>query len=313
MHVAVHGNHMANDVTLQSMLEEKWRQYLREHLPIPGGLKNVGRYWNFEKTPSSILSPQVANWVHAVTPSARLVVMVRNPTARALSAFTMYTRHINNFNEFSTEWNMKKIMYSSLVIRDEITGRVKFARRGGVGGELATPLQLKTTDRGTGRWRYISYPPSPRDFHDFLLTDQNTSREHGRFHFASRESRVVQGGFYSKYIHEWLQIFPPQRLLLMSMERLWNNETFRNLEVLQEKLGIPSFDFRRVTFFNEASGRHELRSASTVFVGSLFNSGTSSRGMLSESRQMLDDLYCQSNQDLSTLMPSSELRRYSCV
>ena len=104
---------------------------MKEQLPIPGGLKGVGKYWNYEKTPSSILRRDVANWVNIVTPKIRLIIMIRNPTYRALSAFMMYTRHVNNYNEFSATWNIDNVMFSSYVIRNLNTGQVKFAKKGG--------------------------------------------------------------------------------------------------------------------------------------------------------------------------------------
>lgn len=295
------------------MLEQKWRTYLKEQVTIPGGIKNIGNYWNFEKTPSSILSRQVADWVHAVTPSIRLLVMVRNPTARALSAFVMYTRHINNFNDFAATWNVKKIMYSSFVIRHLRTGQVKFAKRGGVGGEAVTEAQLKTTDKGTGPWQYISYPPTAQDFHDFLLTNQNITKKYGHFHFDSRESRVVQEGYYARFITQWLKVFPSQQFLLIPMERLWNNRTLANLNILQQMLRIPIFDYRKVTYLDKTTGRHELQSASTYFLWTLFNTGNDVITMLPESKKLLDDLYCDSNRLLQRMVSGSELKGYSCT
>ena len=295
------------------MLEQKWRNYLKEQVPIPGGLENVGKYWNLEKTPSSILSRQVANWVHAVTPSIRLMVMIRNPTARALSAFVMYTRHINNYNEFAATWNVKKIMYSTFVMRHLTTGQVKFAKKGGTGGELVRESHLKTTDKGTGPWKYIGFPPSPQDFHDFLLTNQNITKKYGPFHFDSRESRVVQEGYYSRFVHQWLEVFPRDQFLLIPMESLWNNRTIENLNVLQQKLGIPLFDYKKVTYFDKATRRYELQSASTQLLWAVFNTGNRVVTMLPESKLLLDDLYCKSNQQLKRMMPASELRGYSCT
>jgi hypothetical protein len=298
---------------MKDMLEKKWRDYLKEQADIPGGSSNVGKYWNFEKTPSSILSKQVADWVRAITPSIRLLVMIRNPTARALSAFVMYTRHINNFNEFSSTWNVKKAMYSSFVIRNIKTGEVKFAKRGGVRGDVVTEAQLKTLDRGTGPWRYIGFPPSPQDFHDFLLTNRNISQKYGEWKFDSRESRVVQEGFYAKFINNWKEVFPSKQFLLIPMESFWNNRTIENLNILQKKLGIPNFDYRKVTYFDRTTNRYELQSASTFVLWSMFNTGNNVITMLPESKKLLDDLYCKSNQQLKQMMPDSRLKGYSCT
>lgn len=298
---------------MQESLRDRWRAYLREQLPTPGGLGGVGKYWVYEKTPSSILSRDVASYVNTLTPSIRLIVMIRDPAARALSAFVMYTRHINDFNEFSATWNVDKVMYRSLVIKNVITGEVKFARKGGNGGELAGEDQLKKSDRTAGPWRYISFPPSAQDFHDFLLTNRNISEKHGQFHFSSRESRVVQEGFYAKYLTAWAEVFPPHQLLVVPMEALWNRNTIDSMNALQMKLGIPLFDYRKVTYVDPATNRFELKSVSTYFLWKMFNTGSSVVRMLPESREYLDALYCESNRHLKRMLPGASLKGYSCT
>jgi hypothetical protein len=290
-----------------------WKKYLQEQLPVPGGINNVGKYWNYEKTPSSILSTEVPNLVNIITPMMKLIVMVRNPTLRALSAFVMYTRHVNNYNEFSATWDIDKIMYSSYVIRNINTGQVKFAKKGGNGGDIATQEQLKRYDRGVGPWRYISYPPSPQDFHDFIMTNRNMSERYGQFHFNCRESRVIQEGFYAKFMNNWLDVFPRHQFLVIPMESLWNKNTIANLNALQRKLGIPVFDYSKVTYVDKKTNRHELKSASTYFLWQMFNTGNDVIKMLPESKQYLDDMYCESNRHLKRMLPSSSLKGYSCT
>jgi hypothetical protein len=298
---------------LQENLALKWREYLQEQLPIPGGTRNVGKYWNYEKTPSSILRREVASWVNIVTPSVKLVVMIRNPAPRALSAFVMYTRHVNDYNEFSATWDLDKVMYSSLVVRHVVTGQVRFAKSGGQGGEVATAAQMKHSEKDPGPWRYVAFPPSAQDFHAFLMTSKNISDRHGQFHYSSRESRVVQEGFYARYLQAWLEVFPAQQLLVVPMEDLWNARTIENLNTLQRRLRVPVFDYRKVTYVDKDTKRYELKSASTYFLWKMFNTGDSAVKMLPESRQYLDDLYCQSNRDLARMLPGTDLKGYACV
>ena len=299
---------------VQDMLERKWRSYLKEQVSLTAGMHDVGSYWNVEKTPSSVLSRKVADLVNMLTPSIRLILMIRNPTVRALSAFVMYTRHINNFNAFKTTWDVNDAMYSSYVIRNLNTGEVKFAKFGGVGGTIAKRSQLKFIDRNsTDRWRFISFPPSPQDFHDFLLTNRNITDKYGPFHFDSRQSRVVQEGYYVRYIRKWLEVFPSRQFLVIPMESLWNNETIENMNFLQRKLGIPLFDYKKVTYFDKETKRYELQSASTHLLWSIFNVGSDAVSMLPQSRKLLDDLYCKSNQQLKRMIPELNLKGYSCI
>ena len=78
-------------------------------------------------------------------------------------------------------------------------------------------------------------------------------------------------------------------------------------------MGIPVFDYKRVTTYDADSKRYELNSASTYFLDKLFNTGDKVLPMLPESKQLLDELYCESNRELKTMVGGSLLKGYSCT
>ena len=283
--------------------------------PIPDGKKGIGKYWSYEKTPSYILNLNVAKNLRSVMPDIRLIIMVRNPVKRAYSAFAMYTQMVDYYSMKST-WNLAHLKYNSLVMRNMATGVVKFAIHGGPGGSKVPRDHLPHQDQylsNNEEWKYVSFPPDPQDFHDFLLHDRNFSYVEGGPQFNYRQRRIILEGYYARFIKEWQTQFPTEHILIIPMERLWNKNTMENLNTLQRKMGIPVFDYRKVTTFDEEMKRYELFSASTYFIDKLFNTGDKIKPMLPESKQLLDDLYCESNKDLKVMVGGSDLRGYSCT
>ena len=78
-------------------------------------------------------------------------------------------------------------------------------------------------------------------------------------------------------------------------------------------MGIPVFDYRKVTTFDEDTKRYELSSASTFFLDKLFNTGDKVLPMLPESKKLLDNIYCESNRELKQMVGGSYLKGYSCT
>ena len=298
-------------------MENRWRGYMSNIPPLPDGKKSIGKYWSYEKTPSYILNLNVAKNLRSIMPNIRLIVMVRNPAKRAYSAFAMYTQMVDYYSMKNT-WNLAHLKYNSLVMRNLLTGVVKFAITGGVGGSMVPQDHLPLGDQtGTAveHWKYVSFPPNPQDFHDFLLHDRNFTYAEGPSgtQFNYRQRRIILEGFYAKFIQEWQTQFPTQHFLIIPMERLWNKHTMENLNTLQQKMGIPVFDYRKVTTFDNEMKRYELSSASTYFLDMLFNTGDKILPMLPESKTLLDDLYCESNRALKAMVGGSLLKGYSCT
>jgi hypothetical protein len=71
-------------------LSNSWRDYVRQFPSFP--VADVGQLYTFEKTPALAQSEKAARLLHELMPSAKLVVMVRNPTSRAYSHFQMYCK-----------------------------------------------------------------------------------------------------------------------------------------------------------------------------------------------------------------------------
>lgn len=204
-------------------------------------------------------------------------------------------------------------------MRNLKTGVVKFAITGGEGGSMVPRSHLPHGDQASDQlahidqWKYVSFPPNPQDFHDFLLHDRNFSYAEGGPQFNYRQRRILLEGHYAKFIKAWQTQFPSQHFLVIPMERLWNKNTMGNLNTLQRKMGIPVFDYKKVTTFDSEMKRFELKSASTFFLDKLFNTGDKILPMLPESKKLLDTEYCASNRELKKLVGGSYLKGYSCT
>ena len=59
-----------------------WRPYLKLLPSVPGGIKGVGKYYTVDKSPGYVTSVEIAKKSSQIIPSALLIAMIRNPTAR---------------------------------------------------------------------------------------------------------------------------------------------------------------------------------------------------------------------------------------
>lgn len=321
-----------------------WRDYLHLLPTMPRGLKGVGKYYTLDKSPGYVDSRTIAQFSSRIVPSASIVVMIRNPTSRAYSSFAMYTRMTCTVEQIlkfkSTEF--------SLIVKNEKTNDVRFEVKGGRAGTCMPvealseqpftdtcntpntsnafkPDTQHTKSGCPSGWRYLTFPPSPDDFHHFVeWTLSPAARPCNRWdaRYADwnepigfpRNQKIIWSGMYSMLLKRWFQYFSSDRFMIIPEESFWSGDVVESFTRLQSMLGLPYYNYKKATTYRKDTKRYRLRSISTDILDYTFNSGASMKPMRGDTRRMLDDLYCESNKELMSLMKHGHtLHGYSCI
>jgi hypothetical protein len=284
-------------------LEEQWRPYLQSLPAIPGGESGgLGNFWTFEKSPSYAVSFKAPRIASALVPNTRLLAVTRNPTRRAYSMFLMFTNHYKGIS------NAIRNQPVSFFVKNVVTGDVRCVTEPGLGGDLVPEGLAATTDE----WRFLSYPPDPKDF-DVWVRHATEELKLPKPYDTSRSHRIIFGGFYSHYLKNWLKYFPQENFVVIPSEQFFTEDVSGSLERLQTVLGLPVFDYSTITTKNQHSGRIEIDSPA-FSLNSFVNNYQHVPPMLDSTRQLLDDFYCKSNEELSRMLGGNEaLPGYSCA
>eukprot|EP00536_Pseudo-nitzschia_multiseries_P012375 jgi/Psemu1/326787/estExt_fgenesh1_pg.C_4690003 len=166
--------------TLQN-IDSIWHDYLRTLPSIP--FEQIGRTWTMEKSPAYAHNPYAPLALSALVPSAKLLLVTRNPTQRAYSMFQMYTKHYPD--AASAILGRPK----SYFVKNVVTGDVRYIGdnfrdlhpsgkktnrlppgRGGslVPSSIAPPSSSTESNVKTQEWYYVDYPPNPIDFDRYI-------------------------------------------------------------------------------------------------------------------------------------------------
>jgi hypothetical protein len=154
---------------------------------------------------------------------------------------------------------------------------------------------------------------------------------------SDRGARILTGGLYGLYIEQWLQHFPPTSLIVIPSEDFFaSNEVVRSMKQLQQVLGLPIIDYQTLLKKDPHSNRYEMPSSIGTILNRQFNSNnvkgtagatrssssfdklsSSSSNMLPQTQHLLDDFYCEPNQQLKRLTNKNrysltKLGDYSC-
>ena len=286
-----------NSIESESELESKWHDYLKKLPKIPGGNNGLGTYWTFEKSPSYVTHPTAAQYASTLLPSARILVVTRNPTPRAYSLFLMFT----NLRLVS---RVHKICFFA---KNMATGDVEFINGGGVPGKKVPTEKLPTKDE----WRFLSFPPDPKDFDTWIR--KKTSDKSLTPLNNHRETRVLGGGLYSEHLKKWARNFPPEQIVVIPRELFFTDNIYESMNDLQRLLGLPVFDYSKITKKNEKSGQYEIQSLHEYF-NRVFNTFSArSSPMLDSTKKILDEYYCEYNMELSRMLGGRALPGYSCA
>lgn len=299
-------------------LEEKWYdQYLMKTLPRIPSRSGMGQYWTFEKSPAYASSPRAPEMMSNLLPAARLLFMTRNPTRRAYSMFLMYTSHypgiVNALRGRPLSFFVKNINTGNVRYVGDRT--INFDIGPGVGGERVPTDRLPNGHDVDEEWRFLSFPPDPKDFHTWVVYALERAKEQPP-NFTdndnSRPHRLLFGGFYASHIRRWLQFYPPESFVLLPSELLYTDKVLASLTKLQETLGLPLYDYHNIGMLGADSGRFEVSSPAASLNG-VVNSYQRAKPMLEDTRLLLDGFYCEENRDLSLILGGRALPGYACA
>ena len=215
----------------ESELESKWGDYLKKLPKIPGGDNGLGIYWTFDKSPEYVTHPNAAQYASALVPSARILVVTRNPTSRAYSLFLMYTN-----------LTLGPLHKTCFFAKNIATGDIEFITGGGIPGKMVPSNKSPTNGNGNDNdeWRFLTFPPDPKDF-DTWIRKKTQQKPHPLLD-NHRETRVVGGGLYSEYLKRWARHFLPEQIIVTSREHFFTDHIFEYMNDLQKLLGLPVFD-----------------------------------------------------------------------
>jgi len=299
-------------------LEEMWYdQYLMKTLPRIPSRSGMGEYWTFEKSPAYASSPRAPEIMSNLLPTARLLFMTRNPTRRAYSMFLMYTSHypgiVNAVRGRPLSFFVKNVNNGNVRYVGDRT--VNFDIGPGVGGERVPADRLPNGHGVDEEWRFLSFPPDPKDFHTWIVHALERAKEQPP-NFAdndnSRPHRLLFGGFYASHIRRWLKFYPPESFVLLPSEILYTDKVLASLTQLQETLGLPLYEYHNIGMVGADSGRFEVSSPAARLNG-IVNSYQRAKPMLEDTRLLLDGFYCKENRDLSLFLGGRALPGYACA
>jgi len=299
--------------------EIAWRSYLKS-LPTPSSSWWTSAFlssqrkerrqqkWIMEKSPAYATNPYAPQLLQVWNPNAQVVMMVRNPTDRAYSMFCMYLHHYPDV--MSVVWTGAQ----SYFVKHQKSGVVRMVTDGfekypvippGRGGAVYSIKGSKDGSTSSEEWEYISYPPSPQDFHAFVQHAIRHENRQKHLFVSARDRRLLYGGLYSTYIQHWVQFVPPENLLVIFYEEFFGNKNNNRTAIdsmnhLQDWWELPyKFDYTRIA--TESNGRYDIPDSLATRVNNAF-SHLHSPPMLPETRQLLNDYYCRTNRELSQML-----------
>lgn len=285
-------------------VETEWRQYLRSLPRIPGGKGSVSKYWTFDKSPGYATNIQAAQAAARLIPNARLLFLTRNPTQRAYSFFLMLTNHYVRG---------QKVSYFA---KSDVTGGVVYVRPPGKGGALVPDGVIGSKSKSNNnktdiKWRYLSYPPDPSDFHNWVEHAIAKAKTNLRLDHQGRPNRILQGGIYAEYLKKWLTYFPMEQFIIVPTES-FHKDTLNSMNQLQAMMRLPTFDYSSIAKKDEKSGRVDIPASLGTTLNSFINSYKPQKPMLDTTRYLLNEFYCESNRKLTQMLGGRALPGYSC-
>jgi hypothetical protein len=216
--------------------------------------------------------------------------------------FAMFTHHYPSVS------NTLRGQPVSYFIKNTMKGKVEYTSTPGVGGSVA-PKGISRTD---DVWEYLAYPPEPEDFDSWARVAIKKFKKNPNMEHPGRPNRILMGGLYSSHLKKWLQYFPQEHFVILPSELFHSASSVDSMKSLQQLLGLPVFDYSKIAKPDGVTGRTDIPSIGTFF-NKYVNSYHETKPMLEETKKLLDDFYCQSNLELSTMIGGRSLPSYSCA
>ncbi|EGD74392.1 hypothetical protein PTSG_06403 [Salpingoeca rosetta] len=242
--------HYFDKVDSDANLQATWlSNYLRRGLAL-NATESPAITYTFEKTPSYVFMREEAiARVRRVLPSAKLILLLRSPAARAYSHFqhNCFKRRV---------W---KVSNASAHLPAHIRGRVismpstlrgkNKRRRESVVRFVNKAFQAHAE---VGDVQLLHHPCSARDFDVFVRMQANGAvDESAAITMTPTNSMVLRRGLYAAAIRRWLQHFDRSQLLILLTEAMQADMLATIDTILCDFLGIPRADYATHARTNE--------------------------------------------------------------
>ena len=193
-------------------LATEWPRYIiHPHFK----LRQHGVRYTFEKTPGYFHKKNqgipVPDMVHQLMPSGKFIVMLRNPTERAWSAYRMY------------ENNQKQPLYGCTLRDSQLR---KLAKR------VAQPLEKEATPN-------LSFLDLIENLMAIAKKDRSTNVD-------PRIENVLLVGHYAEHLQTWFNRFSRSQILVIFLED-FKKEPFLTMDKIFSFLDITPIDYRLLT------------------------------------------------------------------
>lgn len=205
----------------------------------------------YDATPHSLVMPYAAARLHAWAPHAKIIAIVRNPTDRAFSQFQMYSRFRDHFGPLFTE----------------SMGRGEWTFEAMVDASLAPEAV-----RGFARLEAVG-PDDPLPADNFELLHPRS---------------LIRRGMYAKNIQRYLDLFGPERVLVLRMEDLDGEALAQTMGRVYGFLGIQPIPVAT------GAGYSRFKPES--------NRGLYKAAVDQNTRRRLDDIFHEPNAALDALL-----------
>lgn len=143
----------------------------------------------------------------------------------------------------------------------------------------------------------LRYPCDALDFDNMIRHDvlQPSSPCDWSYNDGRGDAGILPRGFYACQLERWLSLFPKRQLLVLIFERFVASRqaTLRAVAQIESYLGLDSFDYEtsfKVALVEKLYAAMPSRQAAY-------------QPMLPETKQILDDVYCEPNRNLLRLFP----------
>jgi len=230
----------------------KWLSYL-QYFPnfgvgetLESSIKEI---YTFEKSPDYMRSEEKIKQMKNLLPNLRLLIILRNPVTRAISAFDHNCRHnryvrlmiditYDHFDEKKSE-NKEIILKRNTIINTDL---------------LPFSLDEKF---GSAVYETIKYPCDAVSLHEYyfgeriesgISNDTNSIKNN----VITSSLEELSYGFYDIQLSWILKYFPKEHIKVVFQENMYNN-TFHTLREVELFLKIPCYDFTSIAIFPQGN------------------------------------------------------------
>jgi len=277
-----------------------WRDYLAIYPAVDASSAPGDRVRTFDKSPNYLPNAIVPSILAAIAPSLRIVVTLRNPTARAYSHF----QHICRRGDVAAAAPLPRGAHAedaALWARRNISAGAN--RRGGGGSEARARLGAPCPPAAFDAWARAELAAARRTY-----GADGDPRWWAAWALAPTNAGPLTRGLYAPQLRRWLEHFPADHLTILLYEEWLDRDrpeaTWEALAALQAKIGVRSFDYR-------SSVKRAVAQAAYAW----FPSRSGYAPPLRETVDLLEAFYCDANTELAALLgraPEEMPRQYAC-